>query len=76
MIEVTVECYAGYKADERPLRFHLGNKLREVTEIRDQWQSPGLTYYRLKADDGNIYILRHEIAQDIWVLQFFQPDTE
>lgn len=75
MIIVRVECYAGYKADERPLRFELGNAKKEVTEICDQWHSPGATYYRLKADDSNVYVLRHEIAQDIWILESFRPAT-
>jgi len=65
---VHVECYSGYKADERPLRLHLIDGPREVVAIEDRWYSPGATYYRVLADDGGRYVLRHEEAQDVWTL--------
>jgi len=63
-----VECYSGYKADERPLRLNLKNEPREVVAIEDRWYSPGATYFRVLVDDGDRYLLRHEEAQDIWSL--------
>ena len=72
MIVVRVECYAGYKADERPVRIHVGERSLNVEEVQDRWYSPGVTYFRLKADDDNVYILRHEEAQDIWILEAFR----
>jgi hypothetical protein len=65
---VRVECYSGYKADERPLRLHLTYGVREVVAIEDRWYSPGATYFRVLADDGDRYLLRHEEAQDVWTL--------
>jgi hypothetical protein len=65
---VHVECYSGYKADERPLRLLLTNGPREVVAIEDRWYSPGATYFRVLVDDGDRYLLRHEDAQDIWTL--------
>ncbi len=66
-----VECYAGYKADERPVRFHLGGHSYEVREVQDRWYDPGATYFKVKADDGNLYILRHSL-EDAWTLQAFR----
>ncbi len=63
-----VECYSGYKADERPLRLNLKNGAREVVAIEDRWYSPGATYFRVLLDDGDRYVLRHEQAQDVWSL--------
>ena len=63
-----VECYSGYKADERPLQLNLKNGTREVVAIEDRWYSPGATYFRVLLDDGDRYVLRHEEAQDVWSL--------
>jgi hypothetical protein len=69
-----VECHSGYKADERPLRFHLGAQAYEVREVLDQWYSPDATYFRLRADDGNLYVLRHALSPvaDEWTLESFR----
>jgi len=63
-----LECYSGYKADERPLRLNLKHGAREVVAIEDRWFSPGATYFRVLVDDGDRYLLRHEEAQDTWSL--------
>ena len=65
---VCVECYSGHKADERPLRLKLNDRVREVVAIEDRWYSPGATYFRVLLDDGDRYLLRHEEAQDVWSL--------
>jgi hypothetical protein len=39
-MKLRVECYSGNKADERPVRFYLGEQLRMVEEILDQWYGP------------------------------------
>jgi hypothetical protein len=63
-----VECYSGFKADERPLRLHLIDGAREVVAIEDRWYSPGATYFRVLVDGGDRYLLRHEEAQNVWTL--------
>lgn len=72
-MRVRVECYAGYKADERPLRFYLGEHVYQVEEVLDQWYGPDHTYFRVRAQDGNIYILRRgHREQDEWTLEAFR----
>jgi len=74
-LKLHVECYAGYKADERPLRFRFyGEQARtfEVEEILDQWYGPGYRCFKVRADDGNLYVLRHEEREDRWVLDSFR----
>jgi hypothetical protein len=34
---VRVECYAGHKGDEHPLRLHFGEKAIDVVETEDRW---------------------------------------
>lgn len=69
---VRVECYSGYKADERPLRVQLGNEMVDVAEVEDRWYSPGATYFRVLLLNGERYVLRREDAQDVWTLQAFR----
>ena len=63
-----VECYSGRKADERPIRFHLGSRDCSVEAILDQWYGPGDSFFRVRAGDGNVYVLRHNTARDEWSL--------
>lgn len=72
MNDIRVECYSGYRAGERPLRFTIRHRVFEVREVDDQWYSPDATYFRVLADDGNYYVLRHDEAQDLWTLDAFR----
>ena len=71
---VRVECYSGYKAGERPVRFYLGEREYRVIEVLDQWYGPEATYFRVKADDGHLYVLRHDRnpLEDAWELESFR----
>jgi len=72
MREIRVECYAGYQADERPVRFRLREHTYEVVAVEGQWYSPGISWFRVCADDGNRYVLRHDIPQDVWTVDAFR----
>jgi len=71
-----VECYSGYRAEERPLRFAFAGKTGasryEVEEIVDQWYGVGYRCFKVQANDGNIYILRHQESEDCWRLDAFR----
>jgi hypothetical protein len=69
---VRVETYSGFKADERPLRLHLADRILEVAAIEDRWYSPGETYFRVLTAEGDRYVLRHTEAQDVWTLSAFR----
>ena len=74
-IEIQVESYAGYRADQRPQRFTLGQRLIEVDEVIDQWYGPDYRYFKLRSDDGGIYILRHEETTGRWELTMFDAGS-
>jgi len=42
------------------LKLHLGKRAIEIVEIEDRWYSPGATYFRVRVEDGDRYVLRHE----------------
>jgi hypothetical protein len=67
-----VECYAGYKGDERPVRVAIDEQLTEVSAVEDRWYSPGSTYFRVLLVTGERYVLRHDDAQDLWTLQAYR----
>lgn len=69
---VRVECYSGYKAEERPVRILFDEKALEVAEIEDRWYSPGATYFRVLVRGGERYVLRRDDAQDVWSLTAFR----
>ena len=77
-MRVQVECHAGHKADERPLCFYLGGRRFEVKEVLDQWYGPEDVYFRVRADDENLYILRHQrfSDDDAWTLESFRRASE
>jgi hypothetical protein len=72
MSEMRVECYAGYRADQRPTRFILRGRTFEIIEVEDQWYSPDAIYFRVRTQDGDYFVLRHDEAQDVWSLDAFR----
>jgi hypothetical protein len=69
---VHVECYAGYKGDERPVKLEISGTMVDVAEVEDRWYSPGATYFRVLLTNGERYVLRRQDAQDTWTLQAFR----
>ncbi len=76
MNSIRVECYAGYRGDQRPVKFTLGDRTYLVHEIDDQWYSPEAIYFRVRADDGHVYVLRHDETHDQWSLEGFRSGRE
>lgn len=72
---VRVECYSGYKADERPIRFEIHGRMFEVKENLDRWYGIDYEYFKVRADDGNDYILKHSREDDSWELEFTETKS-
>ncbi len=77
-MKLEVECHAGHKAEERPVRFRLEGRQYTVEAVVDQWYDPESTYFKLRADDGNLYILRKRTTtpDGIWELISFRESRE
>lgn len=69
---VRVECYSGYKAEERPVRILFKTQTLEVADLEDRWYSPGATYFRVRAESGERYVLRRDDAQGVWSLTAYR----
>jgi hypothetical protein len=61
-----VECYAGHRADTEPRRLYTGQREVAVSEIIDRWLDPRHRYFKLRGDDGGIYLLRQDTIEDRW----------
>lgn len=61
-MKVRVESYSARKAEERPLRFLLEGDEYAVQEVLEQWYEPEHIYFKIRADDGNLYVLRHQTS--------------
>jgi len=77
-MKLEVECYSARKADERPVRFRLDDHQYLVEAVLDQWYGPQSTFYKLRADDGNLYILRQQTStpDGTWDLVSFRQPTD
>ena len=64
-------CHAAYEGDETPERFYLGEREIGIEEVIDRWLSPGHQYFKLRGDDGGIYIINHDVARSRWELKMF-----
>jgi hypothetical protein len=72
MKTIHVESYAGYRADERPLRLKVAQEVLEIADVEDRWYSPGETYFRVVVANGDHYVLRHVEAQDVWSIEGYR----
>ena len=67
-----VRCYSGFKGDEYPIEVFLGDSIQPIVEIEDRWYSPGESFFRVRLQDGDRYVLRHVEAQDIWTIEGYR----
>jgi len=67
-----VECYSGWKADERPTRIWLRGVCLEIEEVEDRWYSPGVTFFRVIVAGGDRYVLKCCEGQERWELEGFR----
>ena len=69
---IRVECYAGYSSELEPLAFWLGERRLAVRAVVDCWFAPTQRWFRVEADDGNLYVLRQDEAVGDWEIAAFR----
>jgi len=67
-MNIRVECHAGYRGEEEPRAFTLGERRFAVLEVLDRWLDPEHRYFKVKVDDGRMFVLRHDTASAQWEL--------
>jgi hypothetical protein len=71
-MRVHVESVADDRRIEMPRRLHLGGREVEIIESDDQWHGADYRYFKVKGDDGNVYILRFDEPRSEWELTMFR----
>jgi hypothetical protein len=72
VMRIRVECYAGYRSEETPRRFWIGDRLVEVEEVCDRWLAPDHRYFKIRGSDKAVYILRHDADAGDWEMTFYK----
>lgn len=71
-MQIHVKTDIGYRGVEVLRRFGLDGREVEVIENVDQWQGRDYRYFKVKGDDGNLYILHLDEGRAEWSLTLFQ----
>ena len=68
---IRVGASADGRGEPTPRLFYLGPRRVEVAEVLDRWLGSDRSYYKIRAVDGDVYILLHEPGIDRWELTLF-----
>lgn len=71
-----METYSGYRADERPVSFRIQQRTFHVEEVLDRWYGVDEDYFKVRAEDGNHYVLKHYRLSGEWTLESFRHVKE
>jgi len=74
LFTVAVECYAGHRGEQTPRTLILGDRRIDVAEVVDAWLAPDYRYFKLRGDDGNTYLVRHDERSTTWELTMFRAE--
>ncbi len=72
MTMIKVEFCSKLQTKERPVAFQVCDRRYRIKEIVDRWYGVGEVFFKVEADDNNIYLLKYEEGQGCWDLVFFQ----
>lgn len=53
-------------SSEGPDAFMLGDRLFRVREVVDRWDGEDHAFFKVVAEDGITFILRHDLETDQW----------
>jgi len=70
-LAIEVESYSGYCAEETPRVIYIGKQKIGIEAIIDRWLAPEYRYFKVRGDDGAIYIIRYDVVNEIWDLTMF-----
>ena len=73
---IRVECYAGYHGEQEPLAFWLGERRVAVRTVVDRWFAPTQRWFKVEADDGNLYDLRKDDTSGDWDIAAFRRTAD
>ena len=72
LLAVAVECYAGHRGEQTPRTLTLGDRRIGVSEVLDAWLAPAYRYFKVRGEDGDTYLVRHDERYNTWELTMFR----
>ncbi len=69
---VQVECSHDADGSELPTRIGFDGRTVAVAEVLDCWPGRDYRYFKVKGEDGALYILRHDEVRAEWELTLFE----
>jgi hypothetical protein len=63
---VKVVCYSGHTYAERPMSLIWEGIEHKVKEIEKEWQEPGARLFKVRIEDGRLFILSYNERGDEW----------
>jgi hypothetical protein len=67
-MSLRVECGPGLGGDAEPVAVWFGSRRVGVRAIVDRWFAPTRRWFRIDADDEQLYVVRHDEATGEWEL--------
>ncbi len=61
-----VECYAGYRGDERPVAFWADTERIAIEAVLETWMTEDGTYFRVRGADQSVTVLRRNDRHGCW----------
>jgi hypothetical protein len=74
LLTIVVECYAGHRGEQTPRTLILGDRRIAVADVVDAWLAPDYRYFKLRGEDDNTYLVRHDELSDTWELTMFRKE--
>jgi hypothetical protein len=70
MVRIPINVQTSSVAGElmNPVSFALRDRTFQVMELVDSWHGSDHAYYKIIADDGNLYVIKHDLDADAWEL--------
>jgi hypothetical protein len=63
---VKVVCYSGHTYAERPVSLIWEGIEHKVKQIEKEWQEPGARLFKVRTEDGRLFILSYNERGDEW----------
>jgi hypothetical protein len=71
-MQVEVETFVDEGGVEKIRRLYLAGREIEVAENIDQWHGADYRYFKVRGNDGNLYILYLNEFRTAWALTMYQ----
>jgi hypothetical protein len=69
VLTIRVDCDP---SEQVPRRLWLEDRVVEIAEVLDKWLGSDHRYFKVRGDDGDTYILRHDLAADQWEMTLYR----